>query len=195
MSLSPVLRLASASPRRRELLAQIGVPHTVAVADVDEATRPGEPVAQYVERLARAKAEGIWQQQRDLPVLGADTTVMLDGLSLGKPRDRAEALGMLAGLAGREHRVLTAVALVTAAGTRCLTSHSAVCMRASTAAERERYWETGEPRHKAGGYAIQGFGAVFIESLRGSYSGVMGLPLFETAQLLAAAGVPCWSVS
>ena len=195
MSSSPVLRLASASPRRRELLAQIGVPHAVAVPDVDEGVRAGEAVAVYVERVAQSKAEAIWERGRDLPVLGADTTVVLDGVSLGKPRDRAQGLAMLEALAGREHRVLTAVALVTAAGTHCLTSASTVRMRASTAQERARYWDTGEPRDKAGGYAIQGLGAVFIKSLQGSYSGVMGLPLFETAALLAAAGVPCWSTS
>jgi septum formation protein len=195
MALSPVLRLASASPRRRELLAQIGVPHAIAAADVDESVRHGEAVAAYVERLARAKAESVWQRQQDLPVLGADTTVVLDGLSLGKPRDRAHGLSMLAALAGREHQVLTCVALVSAAGTHCMTSVSSVRMRVSTEQERDRYWDTGEPRDKAGGYAIQGLGAVFIESLQGSYSGVMGLPLFETAQLLAAARVPCWSAA
>lgn len=194
MSLSPVLRLASASPRRRELLTQIGVPHTVAVADVDETVRNGEAVSAYVERVARAKAQTIWQRAWDLPVLGADTTVVLDGVSLGKPRDRAHGLAMLEALAGREHQVLSAVALATAAGTCCLTSSSTVRMRASTPQERCRYWDTGEPLDKAGGYAIQGLGAVFIQSLHGSFSGVMGLPLFETAQLLAQAGVPCWSI-
>jgi septum formation protein len=193
MPVNPVLRLASASPRRRELLAQIGVPHAIEVADVDESGRHGEAVGAYVERVARAKAEAVWQRLPDLPVLGADTTVVLDGRSLGKPRDRAHGLSMLEGLAGREHLVLTAVALVTASGTRCVTSRSTVRMRASTAAERARYWETGEPRDKAGGYAIQGLGAIFIESLEGSYSGVMGLPLFETARLLSQASVPCWS--
>jgi septum formation protein len=193
--MTPVLRLASASPRRRELLAQIGVPHAIESADVDESGRQGEAVSAYVQRLARVKAETIWQRQRDLPVLGADTTVALDGVSLGKPQDRAHGLSMLQALAGREHQVLTCVALVTAAGTQCLTSVSTVRMRASSAQERERYWDTGEPRDKAGGYAIQGLGAVFIESLQGSYSGVMGLPLFETAQLLAAAQVPCWSAT
>ena len=193
MSSSPVLRLASASPRRRELLTQIGVPHAIAVPDVDESARDGEAVTAYVERVARAKAEAIWARGRELPVLAADTTVVLDGVTLGKPRDRAHGLSMLEALAGREHRVLTAVALVTAAGSHCLTSASTVRMRASTPQERNRYWDTGEPRDKAGGYAIQGLGAVFIESLHGSFSGVMGLPLFETARLLAAAGVPCWS--
>ncbi len=193
MSSSPVLRLASASPRRQELLTQIGVPHAIAVPDVDESARDGEAVTAYVERVARAKAEAIWARGRELPVLAADTTVVLDGVTLGKPRDRAHGLSMLEALAGREHRVLTAVALVTAAGIHCLTSASTVRMRASTPQERNRYWDTGEPRDKAGGYAIQGLGAVFIESLHGSFSGVMGLPLFETARLLAAAGVPCWS--
>jgi septum formation protein len=195
MSLSPVLRLASQSPRRRELLAQIGVPHAIAVPDVDEGAHAGEAVTAYVERVACAKAEAIWRRQQDLPVLGADTTVVLDGRPLGKPRDRADGLSMLRALAGREHQVLTSVALVTAAGTRCLTSCSLVRLRAATDQERDRYWDTGEPCDKAGGYAIQGLGAIFIESLQGSYSGVMGLPLFETAQLLAAARVPCWSAS
>ena len=189
----PVLRLASASPRRQELLAQIGVPHAVAAADVDETLRAGEAVTTYVERVARAKAHAIWQCLQDLPVLGADTTVVLDGSSLGKPRDRLHGLAMLADLSGREHQVLTAVALVTTAGTACVTSVSTVRMRSSSPEERARYWDTGEPCDKAGSYAIQGLGAVFIESLQGSYSGVMGLPLFETAQLLARASVPCWS--
>ena len=191
--MKPVLRLASASPRRRELLAQIGVPHAVEAAAVDEAMRPGEAISAYVERVARAKAQTIWQRLQDLPVLGADTTVVLDGQSLGKPRDRGHGLSMLESLAGREHQVLTAVALVTQAGTRCLTSVSTVRMRASSPAERERYWDSGEPCDKAGGYAVQGLGAVLIEYLQGSYSGVMGLPLFETAQLLAQARLPYWS--
>jgi septum formation protein len=195
MATDPVLRLASASPRRRELLRQIGVPHAVEVADVDEGARDGEPVAAYVQRVARAKAEFVWRRLRDLPVLGADTTVVLDGVSLGKPRDKDHALSMLQALAGREHQVLTCVALVTTSGTHCLTSASTVRMRDSSAQERARYWDTGEPSDKAGAYAIQGLGAVFIESLSGSYSGVMGLPLFETAQLLAAARVPCWSAA
>jgi septum formation protein len=192
---SPVLRLASASPRRRELLAQIGVPHTVEAADVDESARDGEPITTYVERVARAKATAVWQRHQDLPVLGADTTVVLDGASLGKPRDRAHGLAMLAALAGREHRVLTSVALMSRTGLRCVTSASSVRMRSIGGEEAAHYWDSGEPRDKAGGYAIQGLGAVFIESLQGSYSGVMGLPLFETAQLLAAANVPCWGPS
>ena len=148
-----------------------------------------------MERVARAKAEAVWQRLPDLPVLGADTTVVLDGQQPRQAARSGDGLSMLEGLAGREHLVLTAVALVTASGTRCVTSASTVRMRASTAAERARYWDTGEPRDKAGGYAIQGLGAIFIESLQGSYSGVMGLPLFETAQLLAQARVPGWSAA
>jgi len=189
---SPVLRLASASPRRRELLLQIGVPHVATPADVDESPMPGEAPRDYVLRLARAKAQAGWNASPDLPVLGADTTVVVDGAIFGKPADREQACGMLRTLSGRTHEVLTAVALASRAGVAAALSVSQVCLRATTAEERGRYWDSGEPRDKAGGYAIQGLGAVFIESLSGSYSGVMGLPLFETAQLLAAAGVRCW---
>jgi septum formation protein len=185
-----VLVLASASPRRRALLWQIGVPHRVAVADIDERPRPLEAPEDCVRRLALAKA----RQPRDagLPVLGADTAVVLDGDMLGKPRDRATALAMLARLSGRTHRVLTAVALVAANRHELALSASEVDFRALSTEECERYWASGEPRGKAGGYAIQGLGAVFVAALRGSYSGVMGLPLYETARLLAAEGVPCW---
>ena len=192
MPLTPVLCLASASPRRRELLAQIGVPHVVAPADVDESVRAGETPRDYVLRLARAKAQAVWDATADLPVLGADTTVVVDGVILGKPDDRDQAEAMLRALSGRTHEVLTAVTLASGEGLQFALSVSLVRLRQSSAEERARYWDTGEPRDKAGGYAIQGLGAVFIESLIGSYSGVMGLPLFETAKLLAAAGVPCW---
>src|SRR5262249_32309731 len=127
-----------------------------------------------------------------LPVLGADTAVVLDGDMLGKPRDRASALAMLARLSGRTHRVLAAVALGAANGHEGARREGEVDCRALSADERERYWDSGEPRDKAGGYAIQGLGAVFVSAVRGSYSGVTGLPLHETAALLAAAGVPCW---
>ena len=136
--------------------------------------------------------QAAWQMAGDLPVLGADTTVVVDGAILGKPSDRQQHEVMLRALSGRTHEVLTAVALASGAGVQCTLCVSQVRLRETTAAERARYWETGEPRDKAGGYAIQGLGAIFIESLTGSYSGVMGLPLFETAQLLAAVGVPCW---
>ena len=188
---APLLVLASASPRRRELLGQIAVAHTAVAAQVDESVLPGESPAAYVLRVARAKALALWRGA-GAPALGADTTVVLQGELFGKPRDREQALAMLAALSGRTHEVLTAVVLAGAAGTFERLSVSRVRMRATTAAERAAYWDTGEPRDKAGAYAIQGLGAVFIESLQGSYSGVMGLPLYETAQLLAAAGVPCW---
>ncbi|HKT74983.1 MAG TPA: Maf family protein [Steroidobacteraceae bacterium] len=185
----PVLCLASGSPRRRELLTQIGVVHTVRGADIDETVLPAESPRDYVVRLARRKAVAVREQGERLPVLAADTTVVLDGVVLGKPRDREDALAMLARLGGRAHEVLTAVALVDRRGTRERLSASVVRMRSLTETEREWYWDSGEPRDKAGSYAIQGLGAMFIESLTGSYSAVMGLPLFETAQLLQEAGI------
>jgi septum formation protein len=174
------------------LLEQIGVPHTLASADIDEQRRRGESPVAYVERLAQEKASLIWERQPSLPVLAADTTVVLEGTVYGKPRDREHALEMLASLSGREHQVLTAVALANDTGVRMKLSESRVRFRSLTPKECAAYWETGEPRDKAGGYAIQGLGAVFIESVTGSYSGVMGLPLFETAELLSSAGLPCW---
>ena len=192
----PRLVLASASPRRRELLAQIGVPHEVRAADVDERLLEGEAPAAGALRLAAAKARAVPAALgTGRPVLGADTIVVLDGVTLGKPRDREDALAMLARLSGRTHRVLSAVALATAQGVAQRLSDSAVRLRALTPAECVAYWETGEPADKAGAYAIQGRGAVFIAALEGSYSGVMGLPLFETAELLAAAGIPCWEAA
>jgi septum formation protein len=186
--------LASASPRRRELLQQIGVAFRVLGAAVDEAVVPGEAPAAYVVRVAAAKAARGWEGNRDadVPVLAADTAVVLDGKILGKPKDRQDAAGMLQQLSGRTHEVLTAVALRTAGGMQTTTSRSEVTLRAISAHEAQAYWETGEPRDKAGAYAIQGRAAVFIADLRGSFSGVMGLPLFETAELLSAAGVSHW---
>jgi septum formation protein len=186
----PVLLLASASPRRRELLWQIGVPHIIAAAAIDEQQRSGEMPSDCVRRLALAKARKVWQGQ--LPVLGADTAVVVDGDMLGKPGTRDAALAMLARLSGCMHEVLTAVALVDARGSEVRLSRSEVRFCELGPAECERYWRSGEGRDKAGGYAIQGLAAVFISELRGSYSGVMGLPLFETAALLDAAGVPRW---
>jgi len=189
---APILCLASASPRRRELLAQIGVPHTVIVPDIDEALLPGESPADYAVRLARSKAHSIRARGTPLPVLAADTIVVIDGRICGKPAGAEEAIAMLLGLSGRSHAVLTAVALATHAGIAHRLSASEVTLRRLSRAECAAYWATGEPRDKAGGYAVQGRGAVFIERLSGSYSGVMGLPLYETAQLLEAAGLPYW---
>lgn len=192
-----VICLASASPRRRELLQQIGVPHIVQPADLDETARPHESPLAYVERLARDKAEWVRAKREragapPLPVLGADTTVTIDGLLLGKPVDEQDFLGTIGKLAGRTHEVLSAVALSTRADTRSAVSMTRVSFRAIGAEEARRYWASGEPRDKAGGYAIQGLGAVFVQHIDGSYSGVMGLPIAETAALLVAAGVGVW---
>ncbi|WP_459618072.1 Maf family protein [Bordetella sp. 2513F-2] len=192
------LYLASASPRRRELLQQIGLAHAVlrvpAPPGEDEPQLPGESPEDYVRRTAREKAERgeRWMQESGLPrlpVLAADTTVILDGRILGKPQDRADALRMLAMLSGTEHEVRTAVALAVAGSLHEALSVTRVRMRATTVAERERYCDSGEPYGKAGAYGIQGLAGTFIAHISGSYSGVMGLPLFETAGLLAAAGI------
>jgi septum formation protein len=187
--------LASASPRRRELLQQIGVSFRLIGAELDETPMAGEAPAGYVSRLALAKADAGWQRSRDFgdaPVLAADTAVVLDGRILGKPQDKTDAATMLLELSGRTHQVLTAVAVRSATGNEVKISESWVAFRPVDAVEAAAYWNTGEPRDKAGGYAIQGYAAVFIADLKGSYSGVMGLPLFETAALLIAAGVAIW---
>jgi septum formation protein len=187
--------LASGSPRRRELLQQIGVSFRVLGTAVDETLRSAESAPAYVLRLAAAKADAGWDGSRDAgeaAVLAADTAVILDGRILGKPADRQDAEDMLRQLSGRTHEVLTAVALRTGHGVLTRISRSEVTFRGLAAAEIQAYWDTGEPCDKAGAYAIQGRAAVFIADLRGSYSGVMGLPLFETAELLSRAGVPHW---
>ncbi len=183
----PPLILASASPRRRELLSQIGVPFQARPAHIDETPRPDEVASDFVVRMALEKARAI-QAQLDEPntwVLGADTDVVLDGQILGKPRDQADAHTTLRQLSGRSHEVLSAVALADPRGQiDWRLSRSRVWFRALKEEELSAYWASGEPADKAGSYAIQGLGAIFIERLEGSYSGVMGLPLFETAQLL-----------
>jgi septum formation protein len=191
---TPLLILASASPRRSALLRQIGVPHSVLPSHIEERRAEGETIDQCVRRLAEHKALEVEARLagHGLPVLGADTAVIIDGIMLGKPRDRADGLQMLGRLSGREHEVLSCVALARAGVVSSCLSRSAVRLRTLSATECAAYWDSGEPRDKAGGYAIQGLGAVFIEHLRGSYSGVMGLPLFETAALLRAASVPLW---
>ncbi len=188
---APQLVLASASPRRRELLAQIGIQFVVQTADVDETPLWGESPEALVERLAILKAATVSLRLRsgNLPVLGADTLGILNGELLVKPRDFAHAQQMLRQMSGQTHEILTAVALTTATGTQVALSRSVVKFRTITDSEILAYWASGEPHDKAGAYAIQGLGAVFIERLEGSYSGVMGLPLFETAQLLATAGI------
>lgn len=189
--------LASGSPRRRELLSQIGVPFQILSVSIDESIAVSEEPARYVSRLAEAKAAA-GRGRAELagsassPVLAADTAVVINGEILGKPVDREDAGRMLRLLSGRTHEVLTAVALATASRLFSCVSRSEVAFRAISAAEARDYWNTGEPCDKAGGYAIQGRGAVFVVDLHGSYSGVMGLPLYETAELLEEAGVPRW---
>jgi len=185
------LYLASASPRRRQLLEQLKVSFEVQVADVDETAWPGESPADYVSRLARTKTESVAHKlgQPAARVLAADTAVVLGGTILGKPRDREDALAMLARLSGCEHVVLSAIALWHDGKLDTALSSSEVRFRTIAAAEAAAYWETGEPADKAGGYGIQGLGGIFVERLQGSYSGVMGLPLFETAELLRRAGM------
>ncbi|APZ43594.1 Maf family protein [Acidihalobacter ferrooxydans] len=186
------LILASASPRRRELLAQIGIACRVCMVDVDEALRPGEAPEAYVRRLALDKARAGWRRcgsGGNGPALGADTAVVLNGRIFGKPVEAEAAREMLAALSGRTHEVLTAVAVVRGAEEVEALSRSRVTLRRIAPAEASAYGASGEPLDKAGGYAIQGFGAVFVEHLDGSYSGVMGLPLYETAQMLAGLGI------
>ncbi len=183
--------LASASPRRRELLEQIGVRYRSLNVLVNETIMNNEIPEHYVQRVALDKARAgrnCLEQNQLRPVLGADTVVVVDDLILGKPGDRQDALAMLRQLSAREHRVLTAVALVDGKE-RIRLNTSTVSFRPLTEAECEKYWQTGECHDKAGAYAIQGYAAAFIRELRGSYSGVMGLPLYETAEILQQAGV------
>jgi len=198
---STAVYLASRSPRRHELLRQIGITFDelrLRVApgrhrDVVEEAKDGEPPLHYVERIARTKASMGWKRMEERllpprPVLGADTEVVQDGVIFGKPTDIDTARAMLARLAGRQHEVLTAVALRWQETVEVAVSLSTVTMRKLSAGEIERYIATGEPFDKAGGYAIQGRAAAFITRLEGSYSGVMGLPLAETTELLARIG-------
>jgi septum formation protein len=189
-----MIYLASASPRRQELLRQAGLEYEVIPSNIHEARRPGETPTDYVLRVAADKARAVADvvRARGLaphPVLGADTEVVLDGEVLGKPHDRAHARAMLARLAGRSHLVLTALCLLTAVGLEQALSESRVTIAPLTAAEVERYVASGEADDKAGGYAIQGRAAGFISRLEGSHSGVMGLPLYELRETLKRAGL------
>ena len=189
---APFVYLASRSPRRRQLLRQLGVSFEVVEADVDEAALPSEDARALVARLAQAKAEAGARAvgaECTAPVLGADTVVEIDGEILGKPRDRADAEATLARLSGRCHRVWSGVALWKRGVVRVRVSQSEVCFRPLDARERRLYCEGEEVLDKAGAYAIQGLGATFVERLSGSPSGVMGLPLRETADLLREAGI------
>ena len=185
----PKIILASASPRRHELLNQIQVRHCVQIVEIDEKPFPNELPIDYVPRLAAEKAAACIQTFNPiLPVLAADTSVILGDKILGKPKDKADAIAMLQALSGRTHQVFTAITLIGQKRHSAL-SLTNVKFKTLSEAEIEAYWQSGEPRDKAGSYAIQGLGSVFIERINGSFSGVMGLPLFETAQLLAREGI------
>ena len=184
----PRLLLASSSPRRRDILEALGLEFEQQSVDVDETPQAGEAADQLVLRLARAKALAAPAAGR--VVLAADTAVVLDGEVFGKPAGREHALEMLARLSGREHTVLTGVAVAAALELSTALSQTGVRFREIGRDEALQYWQSGEPRDKAGAYGIQGKGGVFVSHVSGSYSGVVGLPVFETASLLAAAGVP-----
>ncbi len=184
------LHLASSSERRRDILTALGLQFTWAGEELDETPQADESASQLALRLALAKAQAARCRQPDTAVIiGADTVVTLDGMLLGKPQDREDALAMLANLSDRSHAVTTAVAVH--AGDRAISevSTTEVQFRAIATDEADAYWQSGEPQGKAGAYAIQGRGGVFVRSISGSYSAVVGLPVFETAALLSRAGV------
>lgn len=188
--MSAQICLASASPRRLALLEQLGLRCRVMPAHVDERLQAGEAPADYVLRVALDKARAVaGRQGGGRPVLAADTAVVQGAEIFGKPQDADEACAMLARLSGATHEVYTAVAVADGRRVATAVNRSTVRFRPVTPAEARAYWATGEPRDKAGGYAIQGLGAVFVEHLEGSYSGVVGLPLFETARLLGEFGI------
>lgn len=193
----PSIYLASKSPRRRELLQQIGVLHQVIDAEVSEVPRTQESPSDYVQRLAREKAEAgfasVKRQQLVIrPVLGADTIVVINNEILEKPQDAEHATIMLRKLAGADHQVMTAVAMIVEEKCTVKLSVTDVVFRPLSEVEIAAYWQTGEPCDKAGGYAIQGLGAVFVQQIRGSYTGVVGLPIEQTVALLEEFAVPYW---
>jgi septum formation protein len=184
--------LASSSPRRRELLQQIGVRFSTDVADIDETPLAGETPADYVARLALAKARVVAHRHPGSVVLGSDTTVVLNDRILSKPEDELQAKQMLTALSGNSHQVMTAVALVRDNTEKQITVVTDVRFCELSAQQIDAYIATGEPADKAGSYGIQGLGAVLVASINGSYSNVVGLPLTETAALLSELGVPVW---
>ncbi len=189
LQMLPRICLASASPRRLDLLASLGVECDVMPADIDESIMAGEAADRYVHRMAAEKAAAVQTRLDDARVvLAADTTVVVDGNILSKPADKDDAARMLRMLSGRSHEVLSAVAVID--GDQHLTdaSRTVVDFRVLSDSEIEDYWATGEPADKAGAYGIQGLGGAFVQQLHGSYSGVVGLPLFETARLMNRLG-------
>lgn len=187
------LVLASASPRRIELLNQIGVKFTVLPSDICENVLDGESPTEYTRRLALEKAEYCFKKQpNNTVVLAADTTVSIDGAILGKPVNEQDAVATLMRLSGRKHQVITAIAVMSNQSEDAVVVVSDVEFVPLTEALCHAYWQTGEPQDKAGSYAIQGLGATFVKHLSGSYSSVVGLPLFETSVLLQRHGIPIW---
>lgn len=186
---NPQIILASSSPRRRELLDQIQVSYEVIAVDIDESHIAGESAEEFVKRLAIEKAQAGYQQKSCYPALGSDTIVVIDSVILGKPENKAHALQILSLLSGKTHQVMTAVAIHSDDYSECVLNISEVEFANLTMQQIEAYWETGEPKDKAGAYGVQGIAAQFISKITGSYSGIMGLPLFETAQLLEKAGI------
>ena len=189
MTEQPRVVLASASPRRRELLQQIHIHHEAMPMDIEETCLSQEVVADCAIRLALAKARAAHAQALDAVVIGSDTIVTVDGVALGKPKHREDAQQMLELLSGRDHEVVTGVAVIRGDRELSCANRTVVSFRDLSADEIDAYWETGEPRDKAGSYAIQGIAARFVKRIQGSYSGVMGLPLYETAQLLEQVGI------
>lgn len=182
------LHLASSSARRVEILRALGLSFSAQGVDIDETPLPGEVARAMVLRLAETKARTAARDVSGL-VLGADTVVALQGRIFGKPQSMAEAMNMLASLSGQQHEVLTAVAVISDGRVLSDVSETRVRFREISADEARRYWQSGEPEGKAGGYAIQGLAGLFVESIAGSYTGVVGLPVFETARLLLQAGL------
>ncbi|CAH9063239.1 dTTP/UTP pyrophosphatase [Pseudoalteromonas sp. CIP111854] len=183
--MAPHLYLASASPRRKQLLSQLGYEFIQFAVDADETQLDNEPPLEYVERLARLKAQSaVAKGYTDKPVLGSDTVVVIDGIALGKPIDQQDFMRTMARLSGRTHQVYTAIAMADPAKTLSTVVCTDVTFKTLTEQEMQQYWHTGEPLDKAGGYGIQGVGGKFVTQLSGSYFAVMGLPLYETEQLI-----------
>jgi len=191
MKLLPQLILASKSPRRKELLAQLGYQFTSLSADIDESVKYNEPAEQYVVRLAIEKAIFIAKNQPETTlILGSDTSVVFENHILGKPVDLDDCLNQLSMLSNKQHQVITAIAVVKGQQVNSVAVTTDVTFKPLNNEEITRYWHTGEPQDKAGSYGIQGIGGQFVKQIYGSYSAVVGLPLYETAQLLAKFGMP-----
>lgn len=196
MNIGTQIILASASSRRQTLLKQIGVTFEVMTVDIDETPRKHELPHHYVKRLSEEKARTAFEQStKQRPVLGADTTVAINGMVLGKPQHQEEAIDMLMMLSGKTHQVMTAVTVLNQQCEQSIVNITEVTFANITRQQAHTYWQTGEPSDKAGAYAIQGLAAVWITNIKGSFSSVMGLPLYETAQLLRAFNIATWCVN